>query len=225
MAMYQHVPSALFSLGAKNIKTLEDLKGKRLGMPGLSGTSYTSLQAVMQAAGFTEQDIVIEQIGFTQLEALLSNRVDVAMGFINNEPIILKNQGFAINVIDAGSYNPSAGNGIITTEAVLANADLVRRFVRASQKALLETIQHPEQAFEASKTYVQNLTDDRMEVLMTSIPLYTSALTQKNGIGYSDPAGWQKTLELLTTTGRIATDLPAETFYSNDYLTPELGRE
>ncbi len=225
MAMYQHTPSALFSLVDKNINILEDLKGKKIGMPGLFGSSYTSLQAVLQEAGLTEQDVTIEQIGFTQVEAVLSNRVDVAMGYINNEPILLKNQGVAINVIDAGSYNPAPGNGVMTTEKTLENPEFVRSFLKATQEAMALTIQNPEKAFEASKNYVENLSDDRMEVLMTSVALYTSNYTKENGLGFTNPESWTRTLELLSSTGRVTTELPAETFYSNNYLTPGIGAE
>jgi NitT/TauT family transport system substrate-binding protein len=223
MAMYQRAPSALFSLKDKNISNLEDLKGKKIGIPGMFGISYTSLQAVLQAAGLTEQDVSLEQIGYTQLEAVLSNRVDIAMGFINNEPIVLKNQGVDINVIDAGSYNPAPGNGVVTSEAVLKNADLVKRFITASQEALALTVADPQKAFEASKQYVENLGDDRMEVLMTSIDLYSSDYTREMGLGFTNPEGWQKTLELLTSTGRVTTDLPPDAFYSNEFLTPNIG--
>jgi NitT/TauT family transport system substrate-binding protein len=225
LAMYQKTPSALFSVVDKNITTIEDLKGMKIGMPGLFGSSYTSLQAVLQAAGLSEQDVTIEQIGFTQVEAVLSDRVDVAMGYINNEPIILKNQGTAISVIDAGSYNPAPGNGVMTTEKMLENTELVRSFLKATQEALAMTIEDPQKAFDASKQYVENLGEDRMEVLMTSIALYTSEYTKTNGIGFTDPEGWEKTLELLTSTGRVTTDLPANAFYSNEFLTPGIGAE
>lgn len=225
MAMYQHTPSALFSLVDKNITKIEDLKGKKIGMPGLFGSSYTSLQAVLQAAGLTEQDVTIEQIGFTQVEAIVSNRVDVAMGYINNEPIVLKNEGVAINTIDAGSYNPAPGNGVMTTERVLEKSELVKSFLKATQEAMALTIQDPQKAFDASKQYVENLGEDRMEVLMTSVALYTSDYTKENGMGFTDPEGWTKTLELLTSTGRVTTDLPVDAFYSNEYLTPGIGAE
>jgi NitT/TauT family transport system substrate-binding protein len=225
LALYQKTPSALFSVVDKNITKIEDLKGKKIGMPGLFGSSYTSLQAVLQAANLTEQDVMIEQIGFTQVEAVLANRVDIAMGYINNEPIILKNQGTAVSVIDAGSYNPAPGNGVMTTEKVLENPDVVKRFLKATQEAMVLTISDSAKAFEASRQYVENLGDDRMEVLQTSIALYSSPYTKANGLGFTDPEGWTKTLELLTSTGRVTTDLPAETFYSNDYLTPGIGAE
>lgn len=225
MAMYQRVPTTLFALKEKGIEDITNLKGKTLGIPGLFGSSYTSLQATLQVAGLTEQDLSIEQIGFTQLEAVVSGRVDVAMGFVNNEPIILRNQGVEISTIPAGDYNPSVGNGLITTDTLLENEDLVRRFIRATQQAMLLTIEDPRKAFEASKTYVPNLTEDRFEVLMTSIPLYTSEATREYGVGYSRPEGWQKTLELLMATGRVKTELPANVFYTNQYLDSTIGVE
>jgi len=223
MAMYQRVPNALFAKANAGIDTLDDLRGKRLGIPGLFGTSYTSLQAMLEAAGLSEDDLTIEQIGFTQVEAVLSGRVDAAMGFINNEPIILGQQGIEVSVIRAGDYNVSAGNGVITTDTVLEDEDLVRRFLAASQEGMALTIAEPEQAFEAAKTFVENLGDERMDVLMSSIELYTSDYSEANGLGFSDPAGWMATLELLQRTGRVETELPAETFFSNDYLMPNAG--
>ena len=220
MALYQRVPNALFSLSAQNIKTPADLRGKTVGMPGLFGSSYTSLQAVLEAAGLTEGDVTIEQIGFTQAEAVLSGRVDVAMGFMNNEPIVLRARGVDVNVVPAGPYNPSAGSGVVTTDEVLENESLVRRFLAASQEALARTLSSPEEAFGASATYIENLGADRLEVLEASLPLYTSPTTQADGLGYTDPAGWEKTLALLTNVGRVTTNLPATAFFSNDYLTP-----
>jgi len=225
MALYQQVPNALFSLAESGIESVDDLKGKTVGIPGLFGTSYTSLQAMLEAAGLTEDDISLEQIGFTQVEAVLSGRVDVAIGFINNEPIILKNQGVEVNVIPAGQFNKSAGNGVVTTDETLENSDLVEAFLKASQEAMALTMLEPETAFEASRAYVENLTDDRMAVLMTSIELYTSDFSNSLGIGFTDPAGWESTLELLKRAGRVETELEAGAFYSNDFLSLGVGTE
>lgn len=94
---------------------LADVVGKSIGMPDLFGSSYTSLQAILEAANLSEEDVTIEEIGFAQLEAILSGRVELAMGFVNNEPLLLANQGQAVQVLAAGEYNPSAGDGLVTT--------------------------------------------------------------------------------------------------------------
>lgn len=218
LALYQSVPNALFSRQEKNIKRVSDLKGKTIGMPGLFGTSYTSLQAMLRAAGLSESDVKIEQIGFTQAEAIVGNRVDVAMGFINNEPIVLEARGIKLNVIPAGPYNLSPGVGIISTDKVLENAELARKFVQASQEAMALSLREPRKAFEAAKKYVQNLGEDRYKVLETSLRLYQSSYSRQNGLGFSNPKGWESSLTLLKQTKRVKTDLPATAFYSNDFL-------
>lgn len=218
LALYQSVPNALFSRAEKNITSVRDLRGKTIGMPGLFGTSYTSLQAMLRAAGLRESDVKIEQIGFTQAEAIVTGRVDVAMGFVNNEPIVLQARGIKLNVIPASPYNLSPGVGVISTDRVLENADLARRFVQATQEAMALTLREPRKAFEASRKYVQSLGEDRYRVLEVSLRLYQSAYTRQNGLGFSNPQGWQSGLNLLRQTGRVKTDLPATAFYSNEFL-------
>lgn len=218
LALYQSVPNALFSRAEKNIASVRDLKGKTIGIPGLFGTSYTSLQAMLRAAGLRESDVKIEQIGFTQAEAIVGGRVDVAMGFINNEPIVLEARGIRLNVIPAGPYNRSPGVGVISTDRVLENADLARRFVQATQEAMALTLREPRKAFEASKKYVQSLGEDRFRVLEVSLRLYQSPYTRQNGLGFSNPQGWQSGLTLLKQTGRVKTDLSFTAFFTNEYL-------
>ncbi len=218
LALYQSVPNALFSRAEKNIASVRDLRGKTIGIPGLFGTSYTSLQAMLRAAGLRESDVKIEQIGFTQAEAIVTGRVDVAMGFVNNEPIVLEARGIKLNVIPAGPYNLSPGVGVISTDRVLENADLARRFVQATQETLALTLREPRRAFEASRKYVQGLGEDRFRVLEVSLRLYQSAYTRQNGLGFSNPQGWQSGLNLLKQTGRVRTDLPPTAFYTNEFL-------
>ena len=222
MAMYQAVPNALFSKAEKNIKTIKDLRGKTVGIPGRFGTSWTSMQAILKAANLKESDIKLEEIGFTQLEAVLSGRVDVAMGFINNEPVVAAAQGVKLNVIAAGKYNRSAGNGVIATEKTLENKAFVRNVLSAVQTAMAQTISDPKKGFEAAKKYVQNLSDDRLKVLEASVPLYQSDFTRVQGLGYSNPNGWQSTIDLLLASGRIASSLPRQDVYSNVFLTAKV---
>lgn len=224
MALFQRVPNALFSLAEQEITTPADLAGKTVGIPGLFGSSYTAFQAVLRAADLGETDVTVEQIGFTQLEAVLSGRVDVALGFVNNEPLVLAAQGVAVNVIPVAPYNPSLGSGVITTDAVLGG-DLTERFLRASQRGVAFTLADPKAAFNAAESFVENLDEARFAVLEATLPLWESPYSRANGVGFSNPARWLELLALLKETGRVETDLPAETFFSNAYLDPEIAAE
>lgn len=222
MALYQQVPNAVFSLAEAGITDPEDLAGKTVGLPGLFGTSYTAFQAVLQAAGLTERDVNVQQIGFTQLEAVASGRVDAALGFVNNEPLILERQGIAVNVIPVGPLSPAFGSGVITSDAVLEDADITRRFLEATKRGLELTIRDPERAVAASESSIPNFggeaQDEALEVLNATIPLYTSPYSREHGLGAIDPEGWSAFMTVLRESGRLTTDLPDETFYSNDFL-------
>lgn len=220
LAFYQNVPNALFSRAEKNIRSVRDLRGRTIGIPGRFGTSYTSLQAMLRAAGLQESEVRIEQIGFTQAEAVMTGRVDAAMGFIINEPLLLRARGVSLNVIPAAPYNLSPGVGVITTDRVLASPDLVRRFVQATQETMSLTLREPRRAFEASRRFVRNLEEDRFQVLQASLRLYQSAYTRRNGLGFSNPQGWQSALTLLKQTRRVETNLPATAFFTNEFLQP-----
>ena len=222
MAMYQSVPNALFSKADKNIKTIKDLRGKNIGIPGKFGTSWTSLQAVLKSAGLKESDVKITELGFTQLEAVLADRVDVAMGFVNNEPVVAAARGIKLNVISAGRYNGSPGNGVLTTDGRLKDAKSVKAFLEASQRGLAQTISAPKVAFEAAKKYVQGVPEDRFAVLEASLPLYQSPYSKAEGLGFSNPNGWQSLLELLTSTGRLTGAVKRGDFYTNKYLKPDI---
>ena len=222
MALFQRVPNALFSRAEKGITTPADLAGKTVGIPGLFGSSYTAFQAMLQAADLEETDVTVEQIGFTQLEAVVSGRVEVALGFVNNEPLVLEAQGVAVNVIPVGPYSPAPGSGVITTDAVLGRGDLARRFLKASQRGVAFTLADPKAAFDDAESFVENLDEARFAVLEATLPLWRSPYSRANGIGFSDPAKWQELLTLLRETGRVETDLPAQTFFSNTYLDPAI---
>jgi NitT/TauT family transport system substrate-binding protein len=222
MAMYQKVPNAIFSKADKEIKSIKDLKGKTIGIPGKYGTSWTSMQAILKAAKLSESDVKITEIGFTQLEAVLAGRVDAAMGFINNEPVLAEAQGLKLNIIAASRYNRSPGNGVITLEKTLENRDMVKAFLGATQASMAQVISNPKQGLEAAKKFVQNLSDDRLKVLEASTPLYQSPFSKAEGLGYSNPNGWQETLDLLTATGRITTKVERSSLYSNVFLTPKV---
>ncbi len=222
MAMYQYTPNALFALKETNIKSLKDLKGKTIGIPGKFGPSWTSLQAALIGNKLKETDVKIQEIGFTQLEALTTKKVDVVMGFVNNEPIAAAAKGIALNIFALTRYNPSAGNGVITTDTVLKNEKLVRAFVGASQQGLKLTIDDQKKAFEAAKKYVPNITDDRIKVLEASVAWYQSPFSKVSGLGFSNPTAWETTITLLKNLERIEKPLSRNEFYTNKYLTPKL---
>ena len=215
---YQQYPVGIVSLKEKGISSPSDLKGMRIGTPVLSGASYIGLRALLDAANLSEEDVTLDVIGFNQIEALTAGQEDAAVVYITNEPIQLQNQGYEINLLRVADSVQLVGNGLITNETTLKeNPELVRKMVQATLQGIQDTLTDPEEAYQISKKYVENLAQAdenvQMQVLKTSLELY-----QSNQPGYSDPAAWKNMQAILLEMGLMAEPLSLEKAYSNDFL-------
>ena len=214
---YKDYPVGIVSKAEQNITHPSHLAGKRVGIPGLFGASYVGLRALLHAGGLSEADVILESIGFNQVEALAADQIDAAVIYITNEPIQLAAQGYEINVIPVADYALLASNGIITNETVLKeNPELVARMVEAMLRGIKFTSTHPEEAFEDSKNFVEGLAqsdqDVQQAVLAASVALY-----QLEPLGYSDPTAWENMETLLLDMGLLTTSLDLESAYSNEF--------
>jgi NitT/TauT family transport system substrate-binding protein len=218
MAWYQQYPVGVASKAEQNIHQPADLRGKAVGLPGLYGANYIGLRALLQAGGLSESDIQLHSIGFTQTESLAADREQAVAIYIANEPVQLAKLGYDIDVLRVADYLQLVGNGLITNEKTLAdNPDLVRRMVRATLKGIQDTIDHPAQAFEISKRYVENLAqadaEVQKQVLATSIELWKG-----DQLGRSDLQSWQNMYNILLDMEMLGQQIEVEKAFSNEYL-------
>ncbi|MHC1772759.1 MAG: ABC transporter substrate-binding protein [Flexilinea sp.] len=218
---YQKYPVGIVSLQDNGIKTMEDLRGKKVGTPVLSGASYIGLEALLQQAGMTDSDIRLETIGYAQVEMLVSKKVDSAVIYIANEPEQLKAEGYNVNVISVADSLSMVGNGLITNEKTISeNPDLVQRMVRAFIKGIIWTKENPDAAYDICLKYVDNLKNAanqelQKEVLKQSIQLYE---TDKNlPIGFSDEESWLHMTEVMIKMGLLKPDFSVEPAFTNTF--------
>lgn len=218
MAMYQKVPVTVFSLPGKNIRAVADLKGKTVGIPGTFGSSYFALGALLDSAKLQESDLRLASIGFTQLEAVRSGKVDAAVGYVNNEVVQLAAAGIKADTLDVTGAYPMVGVGMITTGKTLsggaAQDSLAKKVVRAAQRGLKFTVADPATAFKVAQP-VFGTGGGTLAVLRASVPLMQSALTAGSGLGFSDPAAWNKAVAYLQKSGKVPGSFKATDFYSN----------
>lgn len=214
---FKRYPIAVVSKAESGIATPADMTGRKIGLPGFFGASYVGLVGLLSANGMTLDDIDAAEIGFNQVESLLTDQSEAVVVYINNEPVRLRDQGVDINVIDIGDYIDLVGTGLLTNEATIQNEpELVEAFIRAFMRGLADTIANPDEAYEISKKYVEGLDDSRKGVLAASIEVWQSDVP-----GVSDPAAWTQTHELLQEMGLLDAPLPElEKAYSNAFVNP-----
>ncbi|MEZ4641825.1 MAG: ABC transporter substrate-binding protein [Chloroflexota bacterium] len=212
---FQRYPIAIVSKAAANIETPADLRGRNVGLPGFFGASYVGYVGLLSANGLSEGDVNANDIGFTQVESLLTDKVEAVVGYANNEPVQLTARDEAIHVIYVADYIDMVANGIVTNETTIANnPELVRGFVRATLRGLADTLADPQTAYEISKKFVDGLDDSRMNVLEASLPMW-----QADMLGETDPASWEQTEQVLLGMGLLDAPIAAlDAAYTNEFI-------
>jgi len=217
-AWYQDFPVGVVSFKDSGIETPESMAGAKIGIPGLYGASYIGFKALLNAGGLTENDVTLLPTGFNQVESMATNQVDASVVYIANEPVVLRSHGYDVNVISVADYLQLVANGLVTNETTIQeNPEMVKAFIQAMLLGISDTVGNPDEAYEISIGYVENLAEaDRAvqsEILAESIRLW-----QSDHLGYSDPAGWTNMQEVLLDMGLIKETLDLEKAFTNDLL-------
>jgi putative riboflavin transport system substrate-binding protein len=219
----QKFPTVFFSKAEANIKTPADLKGKSVGIPGRFGAAYIGLLALLYANQMQESDLNVQEIGFAQVAALTQDKVQVASGYGNNEPVQLDQQGIKVNVIKVADFYPLASDGIITSEALIkGDPEMVRGFVRATLKGMQESIENTDEAFKIALEYIPEAQRGDLnlqrKVLQETLPYWQSDMTTKEGLGYTDIQSWQATYKFLRDGKLLKSDVDLSKAFTNDFI-------
>jgi len=217
-AWYQQYPVSVVAKSEANVIVPQDLKGRKIGLPGLFGANYIGLRALLNAGKLTEADVTLDAIGFNQVELVAAGQQDIVVGYSANEPIQLRAQGIAVTEIRVADYVQLAANGILASEKVVAEKpDLVRAFVGAFLKGLADTVANPDEAFKMSESYIPNFADldatVQKQVLETSIEQW---MTDRPG--YSDPQAWENMQNVLLDMGSISDKQDLSKAFTNQFI-------
>ncbi len=221
MAWYQEYPVGVASLKESKIEKPQDLVGKKVGIPGLYGASYIGLRALLQANGLQESDLTLDSIGYTQTEALMNGLEDAVVIYVANEPLKLNAEGYDVNVLRTSDSIDLVGNGLVTSETMIEeHPDVVRGMVTATLQGIAYITEHPAEAFEICKKYVDtlaSLTPEEQEVqrqvLDASIPMFS---IEKNGA--TELQAWQNMQSILLEMGLMSQPLPLDKAFTNEFL-------
>jgi NitT/TauT family transport system substrate-binding protein len=217
-AWYQQFPISIISAPELNINKPADLRGQNIGLPGLFGANYIGLQALLFSAELSPADVTMDAIGFNQVEAFASGQKNIVVGYAANEPIVLASQGFEVTELRVADYVQLTANGIVSSEMTIADEpELVKSMARALARGIADTIANPNEAYEISLKFVENLKDQdkdvQMKVLTTSIEFWKA-----ERIGFSDPQAWENMNDLLVKMELIPEPIDLSKAFTNEFV-------
>jgi NitT/TauT family transport system substrate-binding protein len=219
--IYQSNPNAVMALKKTGIKTVNELAGKKVGVP--SGSSQTTmLPLLLKANNLKETDItMIDMPVASMVPALLQGQVDAVLGSIDAYQIQAESQGAQLDVYRFADYGvPTVSTSIFASDSYLKdNAETVKKFVAASLKGWSFALDNPAKAIKDLKTVFPEVNEKLATAELAAItPLFCSGGAKY--IGKAEDALWSKSQILLAEVKLLPTGQDPKTYYTNDYLPP-----
>ena len=219
--IYQSNPNALMALKKAGIKSFQDLKGKKVGVP--SGSSQTTmLPLLLKSNNLKESDInMIDMPVASMVPALLQGQVDAVLGSIDAYQIQAESQGAQLDVYRFADYGvPTVSTSIFASNDYLkSNPEVVKKFVAASLKGWNFALDHPDRAIKDLKKVFPEVNEKLATAELAAItPLFCSGGAKY--IGKAEDALWAKSQDLLSEVKLLPAGQDPKTYYTNDYLPP-----
>ena len=208
---YQEGLGAIIFGSDSGISTPADLKGKKVAVTSMGSANYFQLQAAMESAGLSINDVQVEIVGTGAiLTALTEGQVD-AIVFSKLRTIELNNAGYAASEITCDQFLPSFGNIVVAGDKLVAESpEVVDGFCKALNKSIAYIVDgHVEEAVDmAIEKYAPTFAEKRDTVVQilneVFVPtLWQSDYTKENGIGASNPEKWQALIDDSKEIGNI----------------------
>jgi NitT/TauT family transport system substrate-binding protein len=204
------------------IKTIADLKGKKIGYTNPRSTSQALAILLLKKAGYKPEDAELTKTGgFGPMVAALElGQIDVAAV---TEPLWSKNKDKYRVLITGAEALPPLDNvvGITTGEAAKTKGDFIRAIIRARRKAVKFMIEHPDEAGdiiasdfnitpEVARSAIRNLTKSMTE----GIPYW--------GEGQIHLEGMKRIIEVQKSVGAIEGDIDVTKMIDTSFLPDDL---
>ena len=219
--VYQSNPNSVLALKKSGIKTMADLKGKKVGVP--SGSSQTTMMPLLlRANNLKESDMnMLNMPPTAMVPSLLQGQVDAILGSMDAYQIQLEAQGAELVTFPFASHGvPTVSTSIFANnDYIKQNGDVVRKLIAASLKGWSFAIDNPAQAVKDLKAVFPEVNEKLAASELAAIgPLFCSGGARY--IGKAEDALWAKSQELLSEVKLLPAGQDPKTYYTHDYLPP-----
>jgi NitT/TauT family transport system substrate-binding protein len=204
------------------IKTLKDIKGKKIGYTNPRSTSQALGGMIAEHAGYKPEEVeLVRTGGFGEgVAALDSGQIDVAP---LTEPLWSKYKDKYRVIVTAAEALPPLDNvvGVVTMEQAAKRADFIKAVIRARRKAVRFMKEHPDEAGDlVAKAY-----NIEPAVARSAVRNLTTSVTK--GVAYWGEGeihmdGLKRMIELQRGLGTIKGDVDYGKIIDTSFLPDDL---
>ncbi|MDD7805384.1 MAG: ABC transporter substrate-binding protein [Endozoicomonas sp. (ex Botrylloides leachii)] len=164
--LIDHPLDGIIVLANGPIKSLKDLKGKKIGMSN-SSDQFPQLDAIFKPYGFSSKDVTLVNVGWNLSSALMSGQVDaISGGYRNFELNVLSLHGKKGRMFFYEKNGvPFYDELIFITNSKHHDVEAIRRFLRAIKRASDYIVNHPEASWNVFKSYNPRQLDNTLNHL------------------------------------------------------------
>jgi NitT/TauT family transport system substrate-binding protein len=214
--IYRRHPLVFMTLADSRLSRPQDLPGHtiRTLVPGSSATAF---DAMMTRLGLDPDSVEQVDVGY-DLAPFFAGELDIWPGFLNNEVLIARDQGYELNLILPDDYGVHLyGYTLFTTEQLINDhPDLVLRFLRATLRGWRWAIENPQEAGQLALEYDPTLDAAQQAAIMeASVPLVH---TGEDDIGWMRPEVWEEMYDTLSEQGLLVEPFDVHQAYTMRFL-------
>jgi len=206
------------------IKTLKDLKGKKIGYTNPRSTSQALDNLLLEQAGYKQGDVeLVKTGGFGEgVAALEAGQVDMVP---ITEPLWSKYKDKFRAVVRAADVLPPLDNvvGVTTVEMAEKKGDFIRAVIRARRKAVAFMRDHPDEAADiVAKQY--NIDKDVAKSAILNLTKSTTQGVPYWGEGDIHLSGMKRMIEAQKKVGAINGDVDYDKLIDTRFLPDDLKK-
>jgi NitT/TauT family transport system substrate-binding protein len=227
--LYSRSPMIVQTLKKSGIAKPQDLAGKTLASPETDSTRRL-FPVFARAVGIDPASIKWLNVDAALRETLLVRGDADAIPGMEIDVMNLMARGVKredINVFKFADYGANQyGHVVLASDKIIAeNPKAVAAFVRAINRALIDSIADPEKAAAAVKSF-DALTDTKADVekLKTQLQVVDTPFSRERGLGDVDPAALRKQVDDIAGIYALKTKPDADKLFDLSFLPPKAER-
>ena len=228
---YQSSGMLLISKKSSGIKSVADLKGKKVGV--WTGGNEYEFRAVLDKYKLdnsidNNKDMTVIKQGF-EMDSFLNGQLDAASAMTYNEYQVVLEAGVKADDLNVINYNTEGvamlEDHVFVTEDTLKNKkDILAKFLAAAQKGWIDAVKDPQAAVDATMKRADKATTNRdhqvrMITEVAKLVMPDGLVPEK--IGLIDEVKFKTTSDIALKFNVISK--PAQNAYSNDPMTAALA--